>query len=116
MICSIFGPNPRRVTTHSPLARTQQTPGGPAGSTAISPSTTHRSVMLFVVRKLCVKGAVRCAPSGHVRRSMNSARLFPRIARRSAHGMLIPGTVRVTVTTCPSTISRETYSCSNVPI
>ena len=105
-----------RVTTHSPWARTRHAPAAPAGSTVMVPSTTHRSVMLLVVWKDWVNGAVRWLPSIHRRRSMNSACLLPRMARRSAQGMLMEGTVRVTVTTCPSTTSCDRYSCSSVPI
>ena len=48
------------------------------------PVDDARSLMLFVVWKCWVNGAVRCAPSRRLR-SMNSTRLFPRIARLSAH-------------------------------
>ena len=72
--------------------------------------TTHRSLMLFVVWKCWVNGAVRCAPSRHRLRSMNSTRLFPRIARLSAHGMAMFGIVFVTVRRSPSTTSSLMYS------
>lgn len=101
MTCSICVPSPVTATTHSPRARmTQRAPppltpppptafdaDGAASVTVIVPSTTHDAEMLFVVWNDCSNGGVRCAPWTHVLVSTNSTRLFPRIARRSAHGM-----------------------------
>ena len=109
MSCSIFPPRPFTSTTHSPRTVITHRPG-PCGSTVTVPCTTHRSLMLFVVWKCWVNGAVRCDPSRHRLRSMNSTRLFPKMARRSAQGMAMFGIVLVTVRRSPSTVSSERYS------
>ena len=108
-------PKPFNVTTASPSTRTRHWLLRTSLIT-ILPLTTHRSVMLFVMVKSCSNGGVRCVPNRHFLSSINSAVRVPRIARRSAHGISMLGTIRVTVTTCPSITSCDKFSCSKVPI
>ena len=127
MIASTFPPKPAMRTTHSPWTRIDVPiivpitidGSGPrigtgARSMTIVPATLARSVMLFTVRNVCANGSFPLSRCRNVRVSTNSTSL-PRSTGRTTRGSFMPGTVRTTTLTRPSTTSCESTSDSRVP-
>ena len=117
MMLSTLLPRPAIFTTHSPSTRSAQQGAPPPSLTSsmvIVPVTTARSVMLLTVWNVWVKGRTFLAPSAKVRVSTNSTS-FPRRMGRTMRGSFMPGTVRMTTLTRPSTTSCESTSDSSVP-